>query len=294
MTVAFDVSELADVLWGWIRPRVPEAAWTWLQDRRVAVASGDRKSLYLAFGLTPRKTGKGDLVLTESELEQALSARPGWHPTGWTIDQAARMALLLSLPEMEPAEYVRTLDQLFSTGEVHELLALYQGLGLYPHQADFQLRCAEGIRSNIRGVFLAIAHGNPYPAEQLGEDPWNQLILKCLFVGTTLDPVVGIDPRSNPALARMLTDFAHERWAAKRPVSPELWRCVGPHADDGMLADLQKVLTTGSEVERHAAALALASCPRPEAAQILKEAPELEEGVRDGTITWTKVAAQIA
>ncbi|HTN04832.1 MAG TPA: EboA domain-containing protein, partial [Planctomycetaceae bacterium] len=115
-----------------------------------------------------------------------------------------------------------------------------------------------------------------------------------LFVGTTLEPVVGIDQRSNPALARMLTDFAHERWAAKRPVSPELWRCVGPHADDGMLADLQKVLTTGSDVERRAAALALASCPRPEADQILKESPELEEGVRDGTITWSKVAAQVA
>lgn len=292
MTVAFDESEVADVLWGWLRARVPAAAWTWLQDRRKVVADGDRKALYLAFGLTPRKTGKDDLALTEVELEQAAAARPGWHPARWTVDQAARLALLLSLPAMEAAEYVHTLDQLFAAGEVHELVALYQGLALYPHQAAFQLRCAEGIRSNIRGVFLAIAHGNPYPAEQLSDDAWNQLILKCLFVGATLDPVIGLDRRSNPALARMLTDFAHERWAAKRPVSPELWRCVGPHADDGMLADLQKVLTTGTEVERHAAALALASCPRPEAAQILRDAPELEQGVREGTITWSQVASQ--
>ena len=290
MNARFDTSEVASVLWGWLKSRVPEAAWTWLQDRRAAVAGGDRKALYLAFGLTPRKSGKADLELTEAEFEQAKSVRPGWRPARWSVDQTARLALLLSLPSDDADEYVATLDQLFATGEVHELVTLYQGLGLYPYQERFALRCAEGIRSNIRGVFLAIAYHNPFPAEQLSEEQWNQLILKCQFVDAALAPVVGLDERSNPTLARMLTDFAHERWAAKRTVSPELWRCIGPHADDGMLADLQKVLTSGSAMERQAAALALSSSSRPEAAALLQTVPEVAQEIEDGKLHWGRIA----
>jgi hypothetical protein len=64
------------------------------------------------------------------------------------------------------------------------------------------------------------------------------MVLKALFVGSTLGPIIGLDLRANAALARMLSDYAHERWSAGRPVSPELWRCVGPFASGPLLADL--------------------------------------------------------
>ena len=91
----------------------------------------------------------------------------------------------------------------------------------------------------MRVVFEAVAHRNPYPAEHFAEPAWNQLVLKALFVGSPLDPIVGLDARRNPTLARMLCDYAHERWAASRPVSPELWRCVGPFATGPMLDGLR-------------------------------------------------------
>ncbi len=65
----------------------------------------------------------------------------------------------------------------------------------------------------------------------------------------------------------MLCDYAHERWAAGRPVSPELWRCVGPHATGAMLQDLERVLKKGTEPERKAAALSLRGSPDPAAAR---------------------------
>jgi hypothetical protein len=142
----------------------------------------------------------------------------------------------------------------------------------------------------MRPVFEAVAHRNPYPKEWFDENAWNQLVLKALFIGTTLDPIQGLDERTNPRLARMLCDYAHERWAAGRPVSPELWRCVGPHADDAALEDLARVLETGSGEERKAAALALTSCPRPEAKALLARYPELEGSIARGEIRWAAFA----
>ncbi len=280
-----DPAAIARVLDQWLSPRITPEQATWLQDRCRAVTQGDKKALFLAFGLASRKVSKADLELSPAELAQAADARPGWNPAAWTIDQAARTLLLLSFPAWEPTAYVTVLDQLFAAGEMHELIALYQSLPLFPHQPAHALRCAEGIRTNIKAVFLAIAHHNPFPSEQLNEAQWNQLVLKCLFVGVPLDPVVGLDARANAPLARMLTDFAHERWAAKRPVSPELWRCVGPFADDAMVADLERVLKTGTEIERQAAVLALKSCPHPSATALITSA-----NIGHGRIDWADLA----
>ena len=257
----------------WIASRVDTAALNWIDDRAKAVAAGDKKSLFIAFGLVPRKVGKADLALTEAERNAAESARPGWNPTGWSLDQLVRTCFVLTYPADDIANYVKTLDLMFSTGEVGELVALYQALPLLPHPASHVLRAAEGIRTNIKAVFCAVAHNNPFPSEQFNDDQWNQLVLKCLFIGVSLQPVIGIDERANAKLMSMLVDFAHERRAAHRPIPPDLWRCVGPFADERALDDLRLVLTTGSPLEQQAAALALTSCSAPRAAEILREIP---------------------
>jgi hypothetical protein len=253
-------SNIIHVLESWLQPRLDPQAQAWLNDRVNVVAAGDRKALYLSFGLAARKIGKTDLALQELELADAEKARPGWNPKHWTTDQAARALLVLSFPASDAEVYAAVVDQLFAAAEVNELVALYQGLPLFPHQPAFQLRCAEGLRTNMKPVFLAIAHHNPFPSEQLNEDQWNQLVLKSVFIGVPLDPIVGLDERANAKLARILVDFAEERWAAGRPVTPELWRCVGPFADEAVaLSALERVLTTGSDLERQAATLALSA-----------------------------------
>jgi hypothetical protein len=55
----------------------------------------------------------------------------------------------------------------------------------------------------------------------------------------------------------MLVDLAQERWAARRPVSAEVWRCVAPHADAEGISALVRAFETGGERERLSVALAL-------------------------------------
>ncbi len=279
----------ASLLRSWLVGRTPEAALDWLDGRLNVIRGGDVQQLFLTFGLTPRRTGKADLALPKTELLKAEDARPGWDPSTWSVDHAARSLLLLSFPADDRAKYAETLDKLFAAGEVGELVALYQSLPLLPHQDAHASRTAEGIRTNIKPVFAAIAHRNPYPAERLEEAPWNQMVLKSLFIGLPLAPIVGLDERVNVPLMRMLCDYAHERWAAGRSVSPELWRCVGPVADEKAFADLERALKQGSDAERQGAGLALTLTDSREAKSLLDSAPDIASAVRTGRVTWEEL-----
>ena len=99
---------------------------------------------------------------------------------------------------------------------------------MLPDPEQFQLRAAEGIRTNMTSVFNAVALNNPYPAEYLNDLAWNQMVLKALFVGSPLDLIYGLQRRNNQQLTQMLIDYARERLAANRTVSSQLWELVMP------------------------------------------------------------------
>ena len=280
-----------ELLARWLSRQLPTDATVWLEKSAAQVESSGRDAdVYLAVSLVTRKVGKADLALSESDLRDAKAARPGWDPRGWSADQAARVLLVLSL-QQDAARFARVLEQLCNSADVSELVAFYRGLPLYPDQPRYLARATEGLRTNIKGAFEAIALRNPYPSEQFPEAAWNQMVLKALFVGSVLWPIVGLDRRANAELARMLRDYAHERWAAGRPVSPELWRCVGPHATGSALNDLERVLKEGTEPERRAAALALRASPDPGASPLLQRDAELAKAVAGGELTWERVVA---
>jgi len=242
------------------------------------------KTVFASFSACVRHAGKAPLALSAADLESARATVPDWAPSDWTCDQAARVFLLLALPP--GSESAQLMDQMWQTADMGEAVTLQKALAVLPYPEGHMARAREAIRSNIKSVFEAIAVRNPYPALNFDTVGWNQMVVKTFFVDVPLSLVVGIDRRANPPLSRMLDDLAHERWAAGRPFPPDLWRCVGPCAEAKALADLKKVLTTGSPIEKRAAALALKSCPDPKAAAILASDPALENAVRSGSLTW--------
>jgi hypothetical protein len=257
---------------------------SWLQKQLENLKS--EKEFYLAFSMAPRFTGKHTLSLSLADLKEAARLRPGFQPTGWTTDQAARTVLVLAVPHESPAGFVAILNKVFSTADLQELATLYAALPLLPYPEQHVKRAAEGVRTTMTQVFDAIALNNPYPHDYLPEEAWNQLVLKSVFNVRPLYRIYGLDARRNEHLAHMLVDYAHERWAAGRTLTPELWRMVGPFVDAGNLKDIQRLFNSPETIQHEAAALALAESPLPEAKELLSSQSELNENIKDGSLNW--------
>ena len=280
------------ILRTWVARRSTADGQHWFDEQVAKLSSSPtEKDVYLALGYVTRRLGKQDLDLSQEDLAIAQAVRPGWIPSDWSVDQASRVAFVLASFNGDDANFKARIEQLFRTADIGELIAFYRALPLYPAPKLHLARAREGARSGMQPIFEAVAHRNPYPREEFDENAWNHMVLKALFIGSKLDPVQGLDERANPRLMRMLCDYAHERWAAGRPVSPELWRCVGRFADDAALTDLGRVLETGSLAERQAAALALTASTSSRAGHLLAGVPELARGALAGKPDWAAISA---
>ncbi|HJM94013.1 MAG: EboA domain-containing protein [Alphaproteobacteria bacterium] len=287
-----ELAQPLELMRQWLQDRLSPDAWGWLSQTIARLENGGAdRDLYFAISLVPRKLGKADLVLNAVDLAAADTARSGWRPAGWSVDQAARMVLMLCATP-EGAEFARRLEQLCITADVRESIAFYQGLPLYPEPERYIARAGEGARTNMKAVFEAVAHHNPYPSEYFSENAWNQMVLKTIFVGSSLDPIQGLDARRNRDLALTLIDYAHERWAASRTIAPELWRMIGPFVESGMIADLQRALASDVLAERQAAALALRECTHEDAPALLKTVPDIDSNIEVGRVSWETVCRE--
>lgn len=275
---------------GLFRKNASKEAVDWLyQKLELVTDSTTDKDLYLAFSSAPRYAGKSLLQLDKNEMQGANRLREGFNPSRWTVDQVARTLLLLSIPHQDQTSFLKKLNKLFDTADMGELVALYAALPLLPHPNAFMLRAAEGVRTNMGNVFEAIALDNPYPADYFEEGAWNQMVLKTVFVGKPLCRIYGLEKRSNPTLARILSDYAHERWAAGRSVTPELWRPVGPFIDDRIIEDIRKLFKHPDTIQHEAAALACAQGNYIPAKELLVSHPHLQQQVESGELNWNLI-----
>ena len=268
-------------------PQLPAPGVTWLQKQLDNLKT--EKDFYLAFSVAPRFTGKKMLQFSEADLQEAERLRPGFNPNHWTADQVARTLLVLAIPHETPDAYVAALNKVFSTADLNELAALYASLPLLPYPEQHVKRAAEGVRTTMTQVFDAIALNNPYPHDYLPQEAWNQMVLKSIFNVRPLYQIYGLDSRRNETLAQIAIDYAHERWAAGRTLTPELWRLVSPYLNPENIKDVQKLLQSPEEIQQQAAALALAESNLAEAKELLAQHPELEKAVRNNNITWRTI-----
>ncbi|GAA5521022.1 EboA domain-containing protein [Aliifodinibius salicampi] len=289
-----DIQAVRTTILSWLQSRLDEEAMEWIKSTSDKLIDGAEDWVfYSSFSAVPRHTGKENLSLSTKEKAKAKELRTGWSPSHWSIDDLGRTLLTLSIAEEQKDVFFEKLEKTFISSDIGEGIALYQSLPLLPHPNDLTDRAAEGLRTNITSIFNAVAHRNPYPADYLDDDAWNQMVLKALFVETPLYPIQNIDSRANKKLAEMLVDYAHERWAADRDVSPELWRSVGPFADEKIVKnDLKKVLQNSSKLHQQAALLALSDSPVESAKQLVVQHSSKLDQMRQNNIDWDYIGKQ--
>ena len=273
-----------------IQKQVGIDSWKWLKEKVSGL--GNTSQFNLAFAAIPRKVGKGKISLTEDQVKAVHQLRPGLSIENWTIDRLCRVWLLMHLNASEKEEYTRIIESLFLTADMNEQVALYSALPVLAYPGHWQKRCAEGIRSNIGDVLQAIMCNNPYPAEQLPQAAWNQLVLKAFFTEKPVQQIIGLDERANEELAHILSDYAHERWAAHRPVNPLLWRCVARFVDDRIFPDIERIAASENRLEQMAAALVCRESSYPPAKKLISNNAALKLFAGSPALSWDMLSQE--
>ena len=190
--------------------------------RRIANSTSHSASFLESLG---KMTWRFDLRTSSRREARA----PAGIRADFSVDQAARIAILLKAGG-EGERFRDRFVQLCRTADIAEQVAFYRGLPLYPNPELLIHQAGEAARTNMRSVFEALAHRNPFPFEQFDQNRWNHMVLKALFIGSQLHPIQGLGQRANAELAVILRDYAHERWAAGRNVTPRTLALRGRRA----------------------------------------------------------------
>lgn len=272
-------------LWEVISQNISEIEADWLTQK----GNGSPIELMTAFVASPRFLPK-KIVNIESAQEKSLrDIVPGFSVNGWSLVRLARVWLLTKLDASDKDAFVKNIETLFDTAEMNELVALYSALPLLDFPDQWLFRATDAVRSNMGFVFDAIAFHNPYPAKYFSELAWNQLVLKTIFNDKPVHFITGLEERQNENLALVLSDFAHERWAAGRSVAPNVWRLVSKYLNDTLLSDVAHLFHTPHLYNHEAAALVCFDSEYEPAKALLSGYPEFEKSITEGALTWSNL-----
>jgi len=285
----YDADRLRLILTELTRSTLSSDAWNWLNEK---INTGKISDFNTAFVLMPRKTGKSVITVSDQLSEEIKQIKPGLTFKNWTSDRLGRLYLIVNLDATDQTTYLKTIENLFLTAEVSELVALYSALPLLAWADNWKMRCAEGVRSNIGSVLEAIMYDNPYPSDYLDEHAWNQLIMKAFFTDKDVNRIIGLDERANADLTTTISDYVDERNAAGRKINPFLWRLTAKFLNEALLNNLKGVIKSGSKRERQAAALTLYSSDFQPAADLLEENPEFLRAIKNNELNWDSLSPE--
>ncbi|TLP81689.1 EboA domain-containing protein [Maribacter sp. ACAM166] len=200
--------------------------------------------------------------------------------------QIARIYLLSAVLEQDQEFYAPKVANIIQVADTGELETFLKYLVLLPNPEQYKQTAVEALRTNIGIIFDAISLNNPYPAKYFDDQQWNQMYLKAAFMERDLSQIEFVDKRANADLTRIISDYAHERWAATRKIDPLFWRPVSKFLNNHLLKDMTRLLNSDDAIEQKAGALCCYYSGNDTAIELLNNYPEMKQDVSSNKISW--------
>jgi hypothetical protein len=214
---------MANVCWQIVLNHVEARARAWLEGSQPVPGEPlSPLAFRAAFAGAGRRLRGVHFTLSDQEGQELL--RSGLvAPQSWSLDELARVSLLMAALRATPREsHIALVRELYLKGDEREQAAVLRSLAQLPDPARFLEIAVDGCRTNVRDVFEAIACENPYPVTHFPVANFNQLVLKAYFLGVPVSRIVGLETRKTAELSRMAADYASERRAAGRSVPADI------------------------------------------------------------------------
>lgn len=277
------VSQLSKI----IESNVDIVAKNWLTDKiDTTIQSKSTKDLYLTYSLIASKFAlDNDFDTSEvtDDLKEYIQIQNG------NIQQIGRMYLLIKVLEADEDFFSPKVANIIEVADTSELETFLKFLVWLPNADTYKMVAVEALRTNISTVFNAIAHHNPYPTRFFDDQQWNQMYLKTAFMQGDLSAILDIDERANKDLARIISDYAHERWAAGRDIDPDFWRPVAKFIGAVLLEDMERLLKSKNSIENRAAALCCYYSENQDAKKLLSGHQKLIQQIENTALSWETI-----
>jgi len=223
----YNFNTLNTLFYSLIQSTIDSETFNWLQEKAaLANENGSFNKFKIGFSIVSRKVPKMGIDINDVDADAIKELIPGFSISRWSIKKLCRVWLIMQISAADRTAYVSKIEELFRDADMNELATLYAALPILAYPAHWEKQCAVGVRSNIGYVLDAVIMDNPYPAEYLKEDAWNQLVLKAFFTDKDISRIIGLEKRVNENLVKALRDYAEERKSANREVSSSLWEIV--------------------------------------------------------------------
>ena len=261
----------------------------WIQQKLEHILSNtSAKDLYLTYSLLSGKVTKEKSVILETANENLSGYLKAQNAN---LLEISRIYLLVRVLETNPDFFTPKVSKLIQLADTGELETFLKFLIVLPAAEAFKSVAVDALRTNIATVFDAIALNNPYPAIYFNDQQWNQMYLKAAFMQRNLNEIMEVEARANRDLTRIISDYAHERWAANRTIDPVFWRPVTNFIDGPLLDDMKRLLASENPQEVAAAVLCCSNSELEKARALLNDRPELTARIENQNFSWTNLNA---
>lgn len=282
-----ELTKLDQELQSLLNRNLDAATDSWLQSKlEQIVGSSSTKDLYMTYSLLASKIDSDAVLNLSSDTDEVTQYLRTQNAT--TL-QIARIYLLIKVLKADSDFFVPKVANLIQVADTGELETFLKYLVLLPDAENYKQTAVEALRTNIATIFEAISMQNPYPAKYFNDQQWNQMFLKAAFMQLDLSTILSIDERANKDLTRIISDYAHERWAASREIEPLFWRPVAAFLDENLLKDMERLFASENPIENKVAALCCYTSEEPMAKELLAKHPELKAQVANENITWKNI-----